>query len=108
MAQTIADGTNEVWLSPVSVWEAMLLIERGRIEVDGDPRGWIERVVTAMPVRDAVLNREVAMVSRRLQLPHEDPADRFIAATTAVYGLTLITADQRLAAVPGIAVIANT
>jgi len=27
---------------------------------------------------------------------HDDPADRFIAATASVYQLTLVTADERL------------
>lgn len=34
--------------------------------------------------------------SRSLELPHEDPADRFLAATAFVYDLTLVTADKRL------------
>jgi PIN domain nuclease of toxin-antitoxin system len=29
-------------------------------------------------------------------LPHRDPADHFLAATTLVYDLTLITVDGRL------------
>ncbi len=49
-----------------------------------------------MPVRDATLTREVALASRSLSLPHEDPADRFIAASAIVYELTLVTSDQRL------------
>ena len=42
------------------------------------------------------MNREVAIQSERLFLPHQDPADRFIAATAVVYGLTLVTSDERL------------
>ena len=49
-----------------------------------------------MPLREAPLTREVASASRSLDLPHEDPADRFIAATAMVYDLTLVTADERL------------
>lgn len=37
-----------------------------------------------------------ALASRQLSLPHQDPADRFIAATAQVMGLTLVTADERL------------
>ncbi|MBT8339733.1 MAG: PIN domain-containing protein [Desulfatitalea sp.] len=42
----------------------------------------------------ASLNHEVALRSRRISLPHQDPADLFIAATAIVYGLTLVTADR--------------
>ena len=36
---------------------------------------------------------EVALRSREVALPHDDPADRFLVATALVYDLTLITAD---------------
>jgi PIN domain nuclease of toxin-antitoxin system len=33
VAAALADVSNELWLSPVSVWEALLLAERDRIEI---------------------------------------------------------------------------
>ena len=38
---------------------------------------------------------------------HRDPADRFLAATAISYDLVLVTADQKLMAVPGLKVLAN-
>jgi PIN domain nuclease of toxin-antitoxin system len=35
-------------------------------------------------------------------LSHEDPADRFIAATAKVYDLTLVTSDERLLELDGV------
>ena len=35
-------------------------------------------------------------MSRELVVSHQDPADRFIAATAAVHELTLVTADDVL------------
>ncbi|MDQ6611310.1 MAG: type II toxin-antitoxin system VapC family toxin [Gemmatimonadota bacterium] len=87
---------NELWLSPISIWEALVLAERGRIKVTGDTGAWIDRMVRAMPRREATLTHEVAIESRRITLSHQDPADRFIAATARVYELTLVTADERL------------
>jgi PIN domain nuclease of toxin-antitoxin system len=41
-------------------------------------------------------------------LDHRDPADRILAATAKVYGLTLVTADERLMrSVPGLSVLGN-
>ncbi len=91
------DPANELWLSPVSVWEAHLLAERGRIELDAPPGDWIERELTRFPLRDAPLTRSIAIGSRAVRLPHADPADRFIAATAAVGDLDLVTADAQLA-----------
>lgn len=96
LASEIQDPDNELWLSPISVWETMLLIERGRIELAGDPAAWIRGALRTFPVRDAPLTREVALLSRSVELPHEDPVDRFIAASAIVHELTLATADERL------------
>lgn len=92
----LTDPATELWLSPISVWEAMLLIERGRIEVDRRPPEWIRHALAAFPLRDAPLDREVAIASRGIDLRHEDPADRFLAATSLVHDLVLATADDRL------------
>ena len=47
------------------------------------------------------------MASRSIALDHKDPADRFIAASALVFGLTLVTADARLLDCPDIEVLPN-
>ncbi len=107
VAAALETPKNELWLSPISVWELLLLVERGRVELDRAPMRWIEDAFAACPLRDAPLTRDVAIESRLKSLRHEDPADRFIAATARVYELTLVTADERLLDVDGLAVLAN-
>jgi PIN domain nuclease of toxin-antitoxin system len=85
-----------LWLSPISVWETSLLVERGRLEIDTAPRAWIQDAIAASGIGEASLNHEVALQSREVGLRHDDPADRFIAATASVYQLILVTADERL------------
>ena len=98
---------NELWLSPVSVWEATMLAERGRVVVTSDVQAWVRGLLAALPRREAPLTFEVALMSRRLELAHQDPADRFIAASACVHELTLVTADERLLEANGYAVLAN-
>ncbi len=98
VSEVLRDPENDLWLSPVSVWEALLLIERGRVEVDADASDWIRDALSATPVKEASLNHEVAIRSRTIDLPHRDPADRFLAATAEVFELTLVTDDRRLLA----------
>jgi PIN domain nuclease of toxin-antitoxin system len=95
-ARRLDRNDNELWLSPISVWEAHLLAERGRLELDRPPAAWIGDALRRVPLRDAPLTREVALRSRAVSLDHEDPADRFLAATAAIYDLVLVTADDRL------------
>ena len=96
VAAELDDPANEFWLSPISVWEIIILAEKGRIRLDRDPVSWMENVLETLPFRQAALNHAVAMQSRTIPLPHQDPADRFIAASAAVYDLTLVTSDKHL------------
>ncbi len=101
----LEDSANELWLSPVSVWELLMLAERGRLELDGPPTEWVSEAFEAWPMRDAPMNRAVALRSRSLDLEHEDPADRFIASSALEYDLVLVTRDTRLLASREVAVL---
>lgn len=107
--EAIVHESSELWLSPISVWEFLLLAQRGRIQVHGNvaASAWVEAALTAVPMRDAPLTREVALRSREVRIDHEDPADRFIAATASVYDLTLVTGDERLLRGEGFQTLAN-
>ena len=87
---------NELWLSSTTLLEVHLLAEKKRIQLRPDPAGWIQCLLDTIPFREAAVTHAVAVMSRRIDLAHQDPADRFLAATAVVYGLTLLTADDRL------------
>ena len=101
----LKDQNNELWLSPVSTWEVLLLHAKGRIHLHGTARDWVTRAATYM--REAPLTHEIVAAAHELSLPHQDPADRFLAATAEVLGLTLVTADHRLLGLGTIATLAN-
>lgn len=101
------DQAGELWVSPVSAWELALLAERGRLRLDRPVGVWVEESFRRGPFRDAPFDREVALRSRDIGLDHDDPADRFLAATAAVHDLTLVTADTRLLAGTGYRTLAN-
>ena len=96
IAVELENEFNELWFSPISVWEILLLAEKQRIILESDHKMGIRKMLQSLPFREAVINQEVAIQSRYVDLPHQDPADRFIAATAMVYQLTLVTADKRL------------
>ena len=93
---TIGSDTTELWLSPISVWEVLLLAEKGRISLQLDTATWIDQSLKSLAIGSAPLNRHIAVLSRQIDLPHQDPADRFIAATALYYQLQLATVDTRL------------
>ena len=107
-AAALEDRESELWLSPISVWETLVLAERHRVVLLPDAERWIRDCLARLPFREAPVNTEVALASRALDVASDDPADRFLAATARVYELTLVTADARLRRIPHVSVLPNT
>lgn len=103
----LENTSNELWLSPISTWEVLMLCEKSRVVVNEDTGKWIAKALSAVGLREAPLTHDVAVESRSIQLPHRDPADKFLVATAKVFDLTLVTADRNLIAAKGISVLAN-
>ncbi len=104
VTEALSTRSNELWLSPVSVWEALTLMQKGRIRVP-NPFTWVERA--AQQLREAPLTNEIVRTGLALPLPHADPADRFLAATARILKLTLVTADRHLLGLGEINSLAN-
>jgi PIN domain nuclease of toxin-antitoxin system len=107
VAKALEDTRNELWISPISIWEILILCRKGRLVLGGDPPAWISSALAKVPFREAPLTHEVALATESIVLRHWDPADRFLAASAKIYGLTLVTADENLAGGKGYAVLAN-
>ena len=101
----LQDPQNELWLSPISTWEAVTLHYKGRVYLAADVKEWIAR--NTAPFREAPFTHEIAVMARFLRLRHKDPADRFLAATAFVLGLTLVTADVNLLGLGEIPTLGN-
>jgi PIN domain nuclease of toxin-antitoxin system len=107
VARALQNPANDLWLSPISIWEFLILIEKGRITLDSEPIPWLNQVVKQLPFKEAPINFQVAKESRFMGLSHNDQADSFLAATALVYNLTLVTADKRLIKSPKISILPN-
>jgi PIN domain nuclease of toxin-antitoxin system len=107
VARTLENPESQLWLSPMSIWELLVLTQKGRVQLNEDPVTWALRTVEQLQLYEAPLTFEVALETSNLKLPHSDPADRLIAASAKVFDLTLVTADQKLLAVPEAKVMAN-
>ena len=98
---------NELWLSPISLWEVLTLCQKQRLTLHPNPQTWIANALDAVPMREAQITYQVAQETARVQLPHRDPADRFLVATARVFDLTLVTADEILLKARQVEVLAN-
>ncbi len=96
VAKELQAAGNELWLSPISIWETVILCEKGRLSLDGGAAEWLLKAMREVPMTEAPLTAEVALAAASVDLPRGDPADRFLIATARVFGLTLVTADRCL------------
>ena len=101
----LENPANEIWVSAVSTWEALMLNAKNRVQLPSDLEAWFTRATSH--TREAPLTHEIAFVAHRLPLPHRDPADRFLAATAKLLGLVLVTQDPELLGLGDIQTLAN-
>lgn len=88
-----------VFLSPVTAWEAALLVAKGRLRLPQSPVDWFERLLERPGMRMAPLDAAIAVDSASLPgLIHGDPADRFLIATARQFDLSLVTRDRKILA----------
>ena len=45
VAAALEDPNNELWLSPIVVWEVLVLAEKGRVNLRPDPVAWVRNVL---------------------------------------------------------------
>jgi PIN domain nuclease of toxin-antitoxin system len=105
--KALRDPANELWLSPVSVGELIVLLRKGRLKLPHDVSSWVAKTIEELQINEAPLTVEVALAISSLDFRHGDPADHFLAATARVLDLTLVTADERLLDLPRIKKLAN-
>ncbi len=96
----LADPQNDLYFSPLSIWEVAIKGALGRKDFLFDPsvlrRNLIENGYIELPVTS-----DHAVAVQMLPLLHKDPIDRLLVAQATVEGITLITADAQVARYPG-------
>ena len=106
-ARTVmTDQQSEVFISPLSCAEIACLIQRGRLELDQHWKPWFNRILEINGWR--VVDLDLVIVQEAYSLPgelHQDPADRFLAATARVHRLGLVTGDRKLLDYPHVTTI---
>lgn len=92
-------------LADISVWEVAMLVARGRIAPAVDALPFIQDMLLVRRIRVLPITPEVAVLAQDPAFTHGDPADRLIAATARHHGAPLVTADEKLHGLPGVAVV---
>jgi PIN domain nuclease of toxin-antitoxin system len=91
---------NELFFSAASLWEVVVKRSLGRADFKVDARvlrrGLLDNGYSELPI-----GSEHTVALESLPPLHKDPFDRMLVAQAQVEGITLLTADARVAQYPG-------
>ena len=92
-----AKEREHLFISPISIWEISMLVERKRIRLDMELSDWLKQWVELPGIMKAEFSFQVALLSNRLPgLIHSDPADRILIASAYEENAVLVTADEKI------------
>jgi PIN domain nuclease of toxin-antitoxin system len=77
----IANRKNQLYLSPISIWEAQNVVRSKKLRIATSFSQWLEESLSQLPVQEAPLNFAVAAQAGQITLPQSDIGGVFIAAT---------------------------
>ena len=94
----IRNPDNEVYLSVVSVWEAIIKYQLGKLPLPESPETYLPKqrarhLIASLPVDEE-------SVSQLVKLPalHRDPFDRLLICQALQHELVIVTADSAIMA----------
>ncbi len=92
----IKDSANVLWFSVASIWEVAIKRGLGRPDFRTDP-GVLRAGLLANGYREIPIEGRHVLSLTTLPPLHGDPFDRLLIAQAMAEGLTLLTADRRVA-----------
>lgn len=93
----------QVGLSAISVWEAAMLAQRGRLNIGMEFDAWLKLACARPQIILLPLSPDVAAAAATLPtLEHRDPADRFLIAEARQRNCVLVTEDEIILSYSGV------
>ena len=94
VARQMIEESEEVYVSPLSLWEVSKKCRKGKLQLKFPPREWFDRILQRYQLKILPLTNEVMFRAGELHEYHKDPADRMIIASALVGGFAVVTADR--------------
>ena len=98
--QLVQDPANTLWFSAASIWEVAIKRGLDRADFRADP-GVLRAGLLENGYRELAVDGRHCLPLLSLPPLHADPFDRILIAQALTEGMTLVTADRKVAAYPG-------
>ncbi|MBE9195852.1 type II toxin-antitoxin system VapC family toxin [Synechocystis sp. LEGE 06083] len=94
----IRDPDNEVYLSSVSVWEAIVKYQLGKLPLPESPETYLPKQRELHQIASLALDENSVVQLAKLPPLHRDPFDRMLVCQALQNGLTIATVDSAVRA----------
>lgn len=91
---------NEVYLSAVSVWEAIVKYQLGKLPLPHSPEQYLSEQRERHQITSLALDEASVRLLAKLPAIHRDPFDRMLICQALHHGLVMVTADATIASYP--------
>jgi PIN domain nuclease of toxin-antitoxin system len=94
----IRDPDNEVYLSAVSVWEAIVKYQLGKLPLPESPETYLPKQRELHQIASLAFDESSVVQLAKLPPLHRDPFDRMLICQALQNGLTIATVDSAVRA----------
>ncbi|MBD1925605.1 type II toxin-antitoxin system VapC family toxin [Trichocoleus sp. FACHB-90] len=98
LLESIRDSDNEVYLSVVSVWEAIIKYPLGKLPLPESPETYLPKQRDLHLIASLHLDENSVAQLANLPLLQRDPFDRILICQAVEHGLTIATVDAAIRA----------
>jgi PIN domain nuclease of toxin-antitoxin system len=100
LRQIIRNPENDVYLSVVSIWEAIIKHGLGKLFLPEPPEIYLPKQRRLHLIQSLPVDEDSVSQLSKLPLLHRDPFDRMLISQALQYNLTIATADNAIRAYP--------
>lgn len=91
--RTIADGSNEVFVSAASCWEIAIKAQLGKLRLPNSAEAFVSEHLQLNAFRPLSITVSHALRTAALPAIHRDPFDRIIVAQSELEQFAIVTSD---------------
>jgi PIN domain nuclease of toxin-antitoxin system len=100
LRQIIRNPENDVYLSVVSIWEAIIKHGLGKLFLPEPPEIYLPKQRRLHLIQSLPVDEDSVSQLSKLPLLHRDPFDRMLISQALQYNLTIATVDNAIRAYP--------